>query len=366
MEHAVQEIDRAAFLAERQTGIGGSDVHHLFSLEPYGCARRLWYEKSGIKADYPFDGNKATERGARLEDFIADMYSHETGRALVKWPMDRHPQHHWAIVHIDRRFADDDKEIAEIKCPARESFMRMKREGPPLAYVLQAQWGMWIAGAARCTFIVFWPDGFEMEVFTTHRDLDLTEKCMSAGEQFWRLVESGTPPERLAPKDKRCAKCPWRTTCQGERLLAEIPKMEAPDVDEALMPVLREYVDAKAIVDDAEALVGEVRERLEAAIGTREAVEVPGLRAYFRPQISRRLDTKAAEKGYDELRIRYLDAIAGLQELLKAAGELPAVGELLGEKVMAQLKLLAWLPDPKPVDEFKRDQVTRPLRVYPI
>jgi hypothetical protein len=37
--------DKSTLIAERMTGLGGSDIHHLFGLEPNGCLRSLNYEK---------------------------------------------------------------------------------------------------------------------------------------------------------------------------------------------------------------------------------------------------------------------------------------------------------------------------------
>ena len=36
----------------RRRGIGGSDWVDVLGIPPYGCARELWYEKTGTEPDY--------------------------------------------------------------------------------------------------------------------------------------------------------------------------------------------------------------------------------------------------------------------------------------------------------------------------
>ena len=63
----------------RKTGFGGSDAHHYANIEPYGCARRVVYDKMGVPADYPFTGNNHTERGIWLEPIVAELTTEATG-----------------------------------------------------------------------------------------------------------------------------------------------------------------------------------------------------------------------------------------------------------------------------------------------
>ena len=58
---------REQFLKERAEILGGSDMVHLLGLEPFGCQRRLCYDKSGIEPDFPEETNADMRRGAAYE-----------------------------------------------------------------------------------------------------------------------------------------------------------------------------------------------------------------------------------------------------------------------------------------------------------
>ena len=135
---------------DRQTGIGGSDIHHVFNLEPYGCARQLAYEKRGQQPDHPFHGNKATERGETLEDFGAQIYAEETGRQIrrvaggLSGLARRDREFPFMLVHADREIVNDPRGpgLLSVKIPGREMYHRIKYEGLPWAYTLQLQYEM--------------------------------------------------------------------------------------------------------------------------------------------------------------------------------------------------------------------------------
>lgn len=347
-------MDRAAFLAERLTGIGGSDIHHLFSLEPYGCALKLWREKRGDPPDYPVVESGPMRRGNKMEPLIADEYAEATGRRLEARPLARHPEHRWAIVHVDRVIHCDcrpDPGVLEVKSVGREMFSRVKRDGMPDAYILQAQHGMWVTGCQWGAFAVHCADNWQLLHWDVERDDDMIGMIQSAGEGMWRSVLAGDAPERLDPGDKRCQRCEYRTSCQGRAML-DLCKDDGSEVqvDPRLEEVVSEYLEAHGIVEEAEALLAGVREKLEAAIGDRTAVECRGGRVYWRPQTSMRMDAKELAKSYDRLVAAY-----------KAAG-----AELIRVSISHQIEVAVPTFDPPTADKFKKASVSRPLRVFPL
>ena len=75
-------MNREQFLKERLTGLGGSDIHHLFYEKPYGCSRKLWYEKTSQQPDYPVIASNIMKRGNKLEQLIRDEYVLRTERKI--------------------------------------------------------------------------------------------------------------------------------------------------------------------------------------------------------------------------------------------------------------------------------------------
>jgi len=312
--------DRAAFLAERQTGIGGSDVHHLFRLPPYGCALKLWREKTGQAPDYPRDESGPMRRGQKLESIIADEYAAATGRRVETRGLIRHPEHPEMLVHIDRAVYSHDRlveighnesdfqpGVLEIKSVGRDMLAKLKREGMPDAYILQLQHGMLCTGYQWGSFAVHCADNWQLIWWDVDRDEEIIGLVRDEVLAFWRSVQSGDPPDSLPAGDKRCQRCEYRTSCRGQALLDLCAGSDDGEVehDPAIAAVVAEYVEARDIAEEADALVAAAREKLEAALGDRTAVDTPGARVYWRPQTSMRWDTRALERDKPELAAKY-------------------------------------------------------------
>jgi len=300
------------FLAERKSGIGGSDAHHLFDLPPYGCRRLLWYEKTGATPDYCHSETTEDlfERGHALEPLVADKYVRVTGRTLrVEERASRHPDHPELMVHVDRMIMPDadcpDPEsegVWECKTCNREVFHKIKRDGMQAGHILQLQHGIGIKRATWGAFSVLWPDAWQMLHFDMLRDADLVEQLRVAGTEFWQHVQSGFAPDPLPASDKRCSRCLYRTSCQGAALLEIAEGGDGPAVtDNGLVDITSEFLELREIRDEAKGLFEECSDRLKAQLGDRVAVDTTGARILYRPQTSMRLNQPAFKKAHPEI-----------------------------------------------------------------
>jgi putative phage-type endonuclease len=350
---------RTTFLNTRATGVGSSDIHHLFSEAPYGCRRLLWYQKSGKPADHPFNGNDATERGTILEPIAAQKYVEMTGRTLREVPVQRDPDFDYLLCHADRiidfphpDFGTDG--VAEIKCPARETYFKMKHDGLPAAYNLQLQWAMLLHNKPWGEFIVFCADSWQLLNFEVTRDDELCKLIRTEAIKFWGEKENGPAPEKLDPKDPRCGRCAYRTTCQGEALLEmleEGEEREALPFDVSLAGVVEEYRELCDIERDAKAAKEATSKAIKDKLGDRKAVETNGARLYFRPQ------TRDTVKSKDLM--RHLAKHADwARELLDDYDN--ANGNEVREFINAQANLVQFVNE-----KFVNKSVSRPLRVIP-
>jgi len=293
------------FLAERRTGIGGSDVHHIFNTEPWGCARRLFYEKRGTEPDRPDKRDaRLLTRGKKLESLVADEYCEATGRNVTEIQSAiRHPLHPELMVHVDRSIAPcvptfahpDDPRMAkewgpgvlECKTAGREVFFRVKREGMPDAYILQLQHALYVRCEEWGSFALTWPDGWQTIWWDIEPDPELQATIRDEALKFWALVENGPAPERLAPEDARCHRCVYSGQCQGAAM-EELMRCAGAgaDRDLTLGPLLREFLDTRALQEEAGSIHLGVKEELKAALGDRILVEVPGMgKIHFKPQL---------------------------------------------------------------------------------
>jgi predicted phage-related endonuclease len=340
--------DRATFLAERKKGIGGSDVASLFNAG-YGCRLRLWRDKRDEIPDYPRDQTDEMELGNVLEPFFAEKYKQKTGRNVVvlKDPV-VHPQHSELRVNVDRMVMDakhDEGEagVLEIKSVGRAVFYKVKREGLPEDYILQLQHGMLVTESDWGAFAIGCRDNGELLDWDVAKDDMLQSLIIAEGKAFWYEVQEGLMPERLEPDDHRCQKCEYRRSCQGAALI-QIEHDQTMEQDETLRPILTEYLERKALVDEAEALLADSKEQLKSDLGERTQVEVGGHKVYFRPQVSMRGNFKNLASFYEQLR----------KWAIAAIDQHPELGP----------QNRRFLDEYQGADSFKEPSQSRPLRIF--
>jgi predicted phage-related endonuclease len=300
--------------SEHNTGIGGSQVASVFNLPPYGCTRSLVMQKRGVQPDHPFHGNKATERGSRLEDFAAEIYAEQTGRSIRRVPgaltgaARRDKDYPFILCRSDREIVNDPRGpgILSVKVVAREMFQKIKYEGLPDDYVLQLQQEMGVWDRSWGSYAIFWADGWELLWFDADRDDEVVSQIYEGIKRVWAVItDSDAPlPERLDAKDRRCARCPFRTQCQGQALVGLMGKDEGLEIpyDHSLAELIQLRNEHAEIVDQATALLEETNGKIKEAMGERTVVETDGARIYFRPQRGRKtFQAEPFAKAYTQL-----------------------------------------------------------------
>ena len=297
------------FEEERRAGIGGSDVDDALGELPFGCARRLAYEKLAVPPDYPEEKALLYRRGHDLEPLVCQRYTEETGRKVVRRATAVHPSIPWARVNVDREILgakdvvvttrDGPQELAEpgvgvleAKTHAAHAYARVKREGLPSSHVLQLQWGMWVRDRRWGSFAVLNPETWEMLTFDVAFDPELIARIEPHIRAIWERIQRQDLPDRLDPTDKRCARCAWRHTCQGDRLAAAVLPREERDVEAAYRPeladLLADRANVRATLDEYQELANVIDLRLRESIGDQEVVSCDGWRVYYRGQAGRR------------------------------------------------------------------------------
>jgi len=317
---------REQLLAERSTGIGGSDVADVMNEPPYGCSRRLVFEKLDVARDYEDDDRSKAfmARGRRLEEVVAEEYTARTQRVARRAPVRRMREAPWRLVHIDRLLTSvanppdgvpTTARTAPLECkvPGEFAFKRIVNEGLSADYILQGQWGMLVFNFPWMAFGIFWADRWTLLDFDVTRNEELGRLIADAVDKLWALIirlreamAKGAPlaelalPDRLPAGDDRCGGCAWRRTCWGDRLVeilrmvkakeGKTPLEPAPDLTE----IVTDYVEAKRILDADEELVETIGGKLREQIGERQAVTVAGFPIYYRlPKPSVMLDMDA-------------------------------------------------------------------------
>lgn len=93
----IKPADRQGWLAQREKGIGSSEVGTILGVNPFQTPYQLWLRKKGITP--PVQENEAMRAGHILEGAVATYFEQETGRKVIKAS-----EGDWLAVDNDREF----------------------------------------------------------------------------------------------------------------------------------------------------------------------------------------------------------------------------------------------------------------------
>lgn len=182
----------AEWLTERLNGIGASESAALFDCHPFESRYSIWHRKVNRIVD-DSDAGEMAEWGHRHEPAIAMKFTDVTGISLVD-PGDY--AMFWSLATpmfatVDR-LTEPMRRPVEIKCSwfdrAREFGERL-----PLHYRVQLQHQMICTGATEGYYAVLL-DGFRFRWYREEAHQKFQESLIRRCAEFWRLVETKTPP----------------------------------------------------------------------------------------------------------------------------------------------------------------------------
>ena len=176
----------------KQLGIGGSEAGSVIGLNPYKGAYTLWAEKTGKIPE--FEGNLTTEVGNYLEEFVAQLFTRETGknvrrknRILVN---DKYP---FAFADVDRMVVGE-KALLEIK--TTNSFpviKKIRNQEYPEQWYAQMTHYLAVSGLEKAYLAVL-IECRDFKIFELDRDEAEISALMGEEEKFWSMVQTNTPP----------------------------------------------------------------------------------------------------------------------------------------------------------------------------
>jgi putative phage-type endonuclease len=223
--------DRAAWLAARRKGIGGSDIAAIIGASPWRTPVDIYLDK--IDESPPDEKAGQSERmewGTLLEPVVATKAASVLDQRWQRVNRQIHdPQRPWAMGNIDRaivaagtraRIGSDGLlagalGIAEVKTAGERSADEWGDDNEPLVpthYQAQGQWYLGIARASRCVFACL-IGGQRLVLRTIERDEELFAHMLEQGERFWteHVLKRRPPPPRTAADALRL----WPRHVQG-------------------------------------------------------------------------------------------------------------------------------------------------------
>lgn len=203
---------RKAWLLERRTGIGGSDAAASVGLSKWKTPIELWLDKRG---ELPDRQTEPMKWGTLLEPVVRQEYANRTGRSvMVPGRILRHATVSFAILTTDG-IADGSRLYEGKTARTDEGWGEPGSADVPQDYMLQVQHGLFVTGLAVCDVAVL-VGGSDFRLYEVPADRELQALLIDRERDFWRHVETNTPPEPINRED---VKRRWRFSngkqCQG-------------------------------------------------------------------------------------------------------------------------------------------------------
>lgn len=188
---SILNMSHEQWLEERRKGIGGSDAAGIVGLNAYMTPYSIWADKTGRIP--PKEDNEAMRQGRDFEDYVAKRWEEATGKKVRRCNyILRNTKYPFAHANIDRDVVGENAGL-ECKTTSLMNLRKFKNGSYPENYYAQCMHYLAVTGADRWYLAVLvLNQGFYD--FVIERDEDEIKALMEAEAEFWRSVESDTPP----------------------------------------------------------------------------------------------------------------------------------------------------------------------------
>ena len=296
-------MSRADWLAERRKSLGGSDMGAVLGLNRFRSPYSVWADKTGKLPDA--EDTEAMRIGRDLEPYVLRRFAEKSGlrtrhiNAIMR--NDAFPHIHANVdsVVIGQRAGVEAKTASALNTRA------FSGGDFPESYYAQCVTYLAITGYQRWYLAVLIM-GREFKIYQMTRVFndDAPEWCeasiyVSDGEvtalaaaaaDFWRYVETNTPP----PVDGLKA--------TGEALTAIYSQSDGGTVDLAAVDSgIRNYLMLKKQVDELSGMMEEQKNQIMAYMEDAERGETGNVRIIWKTQTREVFDRKSFQKAYPEI-----------------------------------------------------------------
>lgn len=179
------------WLQHRNKSIGGSDAAAILGMNSYSSPYSVWAEKLGKLP--PKEDNEAMRLGRDLEDYVAKRFTEATGKKVRRENnIIINPAYPFAHANVDRMIIGEDAGL-ECKTTSVLNLKRFKNGEYPDNYYVQCVQYLMVTGCKRWYLgVLILGVGFQW--FVIERDEEEIAALAKSEEDFWKLVESKTPP----------------------------------------------------------------------------------------------------------------------------------------------------------------------------
>ena len=193
---------RAAWLAARSKGIGGSEITSVLGLNPYQTPYALWERKTGRVNDS--GESKYTRAGNYLEPVVAQMFQDATGLEAYAPEIEhwQHPDYPHLLGTPDRFVSMKNGDaVLEIKTTQKRITREDVTEGSALSWYFQVLWYMGITGK-KTGFIAWLCTGVDFDYIQIDFQPDIFDDMVEQADRFWKNhVLADVPPPPISRED---------------------------------------------------------------------------------------------------------------------------------------------------------------------
>ena len=198
----------------RKQYIGSSDVAAILGCDPYRSASDVYLDKTGQCED--FEGNKATDRGVRLEPVLLDWCESQIGQEILRDQMVPHAN---GILCTNFDGLVNDEESVEAKTTIIDAgWGEVGTDQVPDRVQIQVHTGFACKPTLKLCHVPVLLPGFrqlDFRLYCVRRDDKLVEIIEREAETFMEQhVRLGIPPENYRPSIevlKRVRRVPAKT-----------------------------------------------------------------------------------------------------------------------------------------------------------
>lgn len=190
-------------LAERKTGIGGSDAAAILGLSRYKSRVELYLQKLNLISDNQ-EESEASEWGNILEPIIANKYAEREGKKLIIAPnLFRSEKYPWMIANVDRLI---EGENAVLECKTCSAYKHTEwgleyTDDIPDEYLIQCAHYAIVLNAKYVEIAVL-IGGQRFGVYRYERNKDLEQVLIEHEHDFWHNhILKEVPPSILTYED---------------------------------------------------------------------------------------------------------------------------------------------------------------------
>lgn len=311
-------MTQPAPVEDRSNWLGASEAGAVLGVDPFTTRLQLYERKVGLEP--PYEGNRHTRRGTRLEEVAAEEYTEATGRTLHRVNTRfTHPVYPYITCRIDRRIVGD-RRLVEIKVPSLGSYAKMRREGIHEGYVAQLHVETGLSQMEAADWWVWNADQWEGFAVPVDFDAKLYTEVIDRMVDFWTnyVLKRVPPPAEFADQERLEIR-----RIEGE---AKLYAVTDPEQVEAFVNLR----DAKKLKADAEALEEDARAHVDEILGENFGIYTAGgVRATYSQAKGRSsFDRKALEgaKPLDRIKVGelltpYFKLGTVPEDVIKAIGE---------------------------------------------